>query len=69
MELSFRDLLGQKEFWALLFVLGWMLLNWPLLTLANGFAVMGVPAVLIYITAVWLIIILMLHLFDRRNSD
>jgi len=69
MELSFRDLLSQKEFWAFLFVLGWLLLNWPMLTLAEGLAVMGVPLILLYITAVWLIIILMLYLFDRRNSD
>ncbi len=69
MELSFQDLLGQKEFWAFLFVLGWLLLNWPMLTLADGFALMGMPAILIYITTVWLVIILMLYLFDRRNSD
>ena len=69
MELSIRDLLGQKEFWAFLFVLGWLLLNWPMLTLAEGFALMGVPAILLYITTVWLVIILMLYLFDRRNSD
>ena len=69
MELSFRDLLGQKEFWAFLFVLGWLLLNWPMLTLADGFALMGVPAILLYITTVWLAIVLMLYLFDRRNSD
>jgi hypothetical protein len=69
MELSFRDLLGQKEFWAFLFVLGWLLLNWPMLTLAEGFALMGVPAILLYITMVWLAIILILYLFDRRDSD
>ncbi len=69
MELSFRDLLGLKEFWAFLFVLGWLLLNWPMLTLAEGFALMGVPAILLYITTVWLVIILVLYLFDRRNSD
>ena len=69
MELSIRDLLGQKEFWAFLFVLGWLLLNWPMLTLAEGLALMGVPAILLYITMVWLAIILMLYLFDRRNSD
>jgi hypothetical protein len=69
MPLSFDDLLGQKEFWALLFVLGWLLLNWPLLSLAAGHALAGVPAVLIYITAVWLAIILMLYLFDRGTHE
>jgi predicted Kef-type K+ transport protein len=69
MPLSFQDLLGQKEFWAFLFVLGWLLLNWPMLTLTDGVAVMGVPAILIYITAVWLFIILILYQFDRENSE
>jgi hypothetical protein len=69
MPLSFDDLLGQKEFWALLFALGWVLLNWPLLSLASGYALAGVPAVLIYITAVWLAIILMLYLFDRGTHE
>ena len=69
MELSIRDLLGQKEFWAFLFVLGWLLLNWPMLTLTEGSTLMGVPAILLYITTVWLVIVLMLYLFDRRNSD
>ena len=69
MPLSFDDLLGQKEFWALLFALGWVLLNWPMLSLASGHAVAGVPAVLIYITAVWLTIILMLYLFDLRTQE
>ena len=69
MPLSFHDLLGQKEFWALLFVLGWLLLNWPMLNMASGYAVAGVPTVLIYITAVWLAIILMLYLFDRGIDE
>ena len=69
MPLSFHGLLSQKEFWALLFVLGWLLLNWPMLTLTSGYAVMGVPAILIYITAVWLFIILILYQFDRENSE
>jgi len=69
MELSFQDLLSQKEFWAFLFVLGWLLFNWPMLTMTEGYAVMGIPAILLYITAVWVAIILLLYLFDRRNSD
>ena len=36
-----------------------------MLTLSYGYAVMGIPLILIYITAVWLAIILMLYLFDR----
>jgi hypothetical protein len=69
MPLSFHDLLGQKEFWALLFVSGWLLLNWPMLSMASGYVVAGVPAVLIYITAVWLAIILVLYLFDQGIQE
>jgi hypothetical protein len=69
MAAPFRDLLDQKEFWAFLFVLGWLLLNWPLIELAEGSVVMGMPAILVYIASIWLILILALYLFDRRNSD
>ena len=68
MALPFKDLLGQDEFWALVFVWGAVLLNWPLLALAEGFTVMGVPAILIYLAGVWLAIILLLYLNDRRHS-
>lgn len=69
MTLSFKDLLKQDEFWVLVFVWGAVLLNWPLLALAAGFAAMGIPAILIYLTAVWTVIILLLYLNDRRNPD
>ena len=68
MALSFKDLLLQNEFWAFLFILGWVLFNWPMLTLTVGYSVMGIPAVLVYIALIWLMIILVLYLFDRRNS-
>jgi len=68
MALSFKDLLLQNEFWAFLFVLGWVLLNWPMITLTVGYSVMGIPAILIYIALIWLTIILVMYLFDRRNS-
>ncbi len=69
MATPFRDLLDQKEFWAFLFALGWLLLNWPLIELAEGSVVMGMPAILVYIASIWLILILALYLFDRGNSD
>ena len=68
MALSFKDLLLQNEFWAFLFVLGWVLLNWPMITLTVGYSVMGIPAILIYIALIWLTISLVMYLFDRRNS-
>ena len=66
---SINDLLSQKDFWVFLFILGWMLLNWPLLSLADGLILFGIPAILIYVAAVWLMIILLLYLFDRGNWD
>jgi len=66
---SFRDLLSQKDFWILLFFLGWVLLNWPLLSLTNDIILLGMPAILIYISAVWMILILLMYLFDRGNSS
>ena len=65
MTLSFRDLMSQKEFWIFLFVSGWVLLNWPLIKLAEGYIWMGMPAILIYISSIWLVFILALYLFDR----
>lgn len=66
---SFKDLLNQKDFWIFLFILGWMLLNWPLLALADGLVILSMPAILIYITTIWIILILLMYLFDRGNSE
>jgi len=66
---SLKDLLGQKEFWIFIFVLGWVLLNWPLIDLASGYVIIGTPALLIYIASIWIFIILALYLFDRGNFD
>ena len=68
MALSLRDLLSQNEFWALVFILGWVSLNWPMLTLAANATIMGVPAILVYVCAVWVMIILALYLFDRVSD-
>ena len=66
---SLHELLSQKDFWILLFFLGWVLLNWPLLSLTNDIILLGMPAILIYVSAVWLILILLMYLFDRGSSD
>lgn len=68
MSLSLKDILWQNEFWAFLFALGWVLLNWPMLTLSVRSTLLGVPGILVYVTAVWILVILMLCLFDRRRS-
>ena len=65
-----EELLEQEEFWVLLFVLGGVLLNWPLLSLAAGkVRVLGYPLMLVYVLAVWLTIILWAYLFERWSSD
>ncbi len=69
MALYAKDLLRQKELWALLFIVGAVLLNWPVLTLTEGRNVLGVPAILVHVTVVWLLIILIAYLFDRGNKD
>ncbi|MDD2835636.1 MAG: hypothetical protein PHY05_05745 [Methanothrix sp.] len=69
MTKSMQNLLGQKEFWIFLFVLGWVLLNWPLIELANGYVILGMPAILVYVASIWLFFVLALYLFDRGNYD
>ncbi len=69
MALSAKDLLSQDDFWAFVFAFGAVMLNWPILSLVVGkSAAFGVPPVLVYITSIWLLIILLLYLFDRRYS-
>jgi hypothetical protein len=46
-----------------------MLLNWPLIKLAEGHIWMGIPAILIYVASIWIIIILALYLFDRGSIE
>jgi hypothetical protein len=70
MTLSIKDLINQDEFWAFLFVFGAVLLNWPMLSLAADKQLLfGVPPVLVYINAVWLLLIFFAYLFGRRYPD
>lgn len=64
-----RNLLGQSEFWIFVFAAGWLLLNWPLIGLAEGQAWRGVPAVLIYIASIWLLLTLVMYLFEREVKE
>lgn len=66
---SLRDLLGQSEFWIFVFAAGWVLLNWPLINLAEGLAWRGVPAILIYIASIWLLLTLAMYLFEREVDE
>ncbi len=67
---SIKDLLQQGEFWIFAFALGWVLLNWPMLSLSVGRStIFSIPVILIYIAAIWLLIILLLYLFDRGHRD
>ncbi|HOO52900.1 MAG TPA: hypothetical protein PLM24_04840 [Methanothrix sp.] len=70
MTISRKDLMEQDEFWILLFLLGGVLLNWPILSLvAGGDETSGNFTILVYIIAVWLMIILFAYLFDRWTSN
>jgi uncharacterized membrane protein len=70
MTLSIKDLLNQDEFWAFLFAFGAVLLNWPILSLAaDKQPLFGFLPVLVYISAVWLLLIFFAYLFERRYSD
>ncbi|HII05900.1 MAG TPA: hypothetical protein HA349_00865 [Methanotrichaceae archaeon] len=60
----------QDEFWILLFILGSVLLNWPVLSLATGGGgPLGHFTIIVYLVAVWLMIILFAYLFDRWTSN
>ncbi|NYT02888.1 MAG: hypothetical protein GKC10_09070 [Methanosarcinales archaeon] len=69
MKLSRDGLLEHGEFWLLLFVAGVILLNWPVLAIP-GFASgpFGIPWRLVYIVAVWLLMIAFAYFFDRGSS-
>jgi hypothetical protein len=69
MKHSLRDLLGQSEFWIFVFAAGWVLFNWPLINLAEGVAWRGMPAILIYIASIWLVLTLVMYLFERGVDE
>jgi hypothetical protein len=69
MKHSLRDLLGQSEFWIFVFAAGWVLFNWPLINLAEGVAWGGMPAILIYIASIWLVLTLVMYLFERGMDE
>ncbi|NPV61820.1 MAG: hypothetical protein HPY61_04180 [Methanotrichaceae archaeon] len=70
MALSPKDLFSQDEFWILLFFLGAVLFNWPILSLAIGrMSAASIPTVLAYISAVWILIIAILYWFDRGSES
>lgn len=69
MTLVPKDLLNQDGFWALLFAIGVVLLNWPILSLAvDRSPHLGIPRILVYLTVVWLLIILFAYFNDRGRS-
>jgi hypothetical protein len=70
MARSIKELFSQDEFWILLSALGAVLLNWPMLSLAAGhFTLLGIPTILVYITAIWVLLIIILYIFERGNQD
>jgi hypothetical protein len=69
MALFVKDLFWKKEFWVFLFIIGAVLLNWPVLTIVAGKYILDVPATLVYVAAIWLLIIIIAYLFDRGPTD
>jgi hypothetical protein len=62
------SLKGQRL--AALFLLGCLLLNYPLVSLFAGTAhVLGVPLLYIYVFAVWVLLIGLMALVVERSSD
>ena len=51
-----------------LFLLGWILLTPPLLMLPTGGMIGGIPAPYVYINAVWLMLVVLLVRFTRRED-
>ncbi|MDD1752792.1 MAG: hypothetical protein LUQ38_06875 [Methanotrichaceae archaeon] len=67
---SIRNLLRQQEFWIYVFVLGVILLNWPIISAAiSKSSSLGVTFVLFYLAAIWILIIILLCLFEREFED
>jgi uncharacterized membrane protein YhaH (DUF805 family) len=63
MTLVPKDLFGQDGFWALLFAVAVVLLNWPVLSIAaDGSPLWGIPRILVYLIVVWLLIIFFAYL-------
>jgi hypothetical protein len=61
-----RTLTGQRL--AALCLLGWLLFNYPLLTLFNGAGTwLGIPLLYAYLFAVWLLFIGLLALVVEKN--
>jgi len=57
-----------KDLLVSLFVLGIVLLSWPLLTVVNHpRALLGVPVLVLYLFAVWAVIIAVLFRLNRRD--
>ena len=53
-----------------LFLLGVLLLNYPLLTLFTGHArVLGIPVLYAYVFAVWVLLIALMALVVERRGD
>ena len=70
MTISAGELFKQDEFWAFIFVFALALLNWPLLSLAAGEGrAFGFPSVLVYITVIWVLIIILGFLFERWYKE
>lgn len=55
-----------KDTWVILFVLGFVMMNYPFLSIFNKFLlVLGIPILYLYLLAGWLVSITIAYLFAR----
>ncbi|MCX7769637.1 MAG: hypothetical protein N2202_00985 [Proteobacteria bacterium] len=58
--------LKEKELWLILFVLGVIILNYPLITIFNQLIfIAGYPLFFIYLNLGWIISIFVIYLYSR----
>jgi lipopolysaccharide export LptBFGC system permease protein LptF len=61
---------SKEELWALLGILIFLLLNYPLLQIFNRDALLGgIPVLVLYLHVVWILAIVGLYVFGRRLTS
>lgn len=59
-------ILKEKELWLILFVIGVVILNYPLITIFNQLSfIFGYPLFFIYLNVGWIVSIIVIYLYSR----
>ena len=69
-----QNILYKKEWWVIMFILGFFLINYPVIHIFNkDFLVLGYPAFYLYLMIGWLLSIVVIFIYtrlsDRRRSE